>query len=299
MSGKRASQDFPHVDYEHFESYSERFKDFFQMRREDGIIEVKWHDGNGGVAPWSYGLHNAIGRVMSAIAQDPENEILIFGNAGDEWIGSVSMDYAMYMVTNMMEDRQEFARSTYDHQFRDGGDIIWPFVFQLHIPTIGVVNGTMYGHAELPLLCDVTLCTEETTFGEPHYAAGGIPAGDGGYLVFQECFGTKRANNMVILNQTVSAQQALECGAVAEIHKKGEVYDRAWDIARKLNKHDRYCNRLQHEIAMQKWRRIINADYNFNFAAEEWGELLNDPDILKEATSKISDVDAFLAETEV
>ena len=38
------------------EEYSERFKDFFSFKRENGILEVKMHT-NGGPVKWSYQFH--------------------------------------------------------------------------------------------------------------------------------------------------------------------------------------------------------------------------------------------------
>ncbi len=161
------------------------------------------------------------------------------------------------------------------------------------------MNGPAAAHQELALCCDITLCTEDTTFGEPHYYAGGTPSGDGLYLTFQECFGLKRANNMVMLGQTVSAQEALDAGVVAEVLDKDKIWDRAWEIARKTMTHDRYCRRIEHEIMMQRWRRVINADYNMNFIAEEWGELLNDPAQLIEISSHLDDIDSLMEDGKV
>lgn len=295
---RRANDDFPHVPYVPFESYCERFKEFFTMKREDGIIEVRMHT-DGGVAMWDYGHHNGWGKVFKAVGQDPENEVLILGGTGDQWIGPVDMNYALYMLGNMMENRDEFAKSTYDHQYLDGGDLIWPMLYDIHIPTIGCINGPTAGHTEFPLLCDVTLAAPDADFFEGHFSTLGTPSGDGLYLVFQEVFGTKRAANMVMLGQRVTAQQALECGAVAEVIERDKLFERAWDLAHKLMKFDRYGRRLQHEINIQRWRRVINADYNMHFMAEEWGQLLNSPETLKAATSKITSFDTLAEDSKL
>ena len=295
---QRANDDFPHVPFERFESYSERFKDFFTMKREDGIIEVRMHS-DGGVAMWDYGHHNGWGKVFKAIGQDPENEVLVLGGTGDQWIGPVDLSYAMYMLDGMFENRTEYARATYDHQYLDGSDLIFPLLYDIHIPTIACINGPTAGHTEFALMCDVTLAAPDADFFEGHFCTLGTPSGDGLFLVFQEAFGTKKAGHMVMLGQRYSAQDALACGAVAEVIERDKLFDRAWEIARKLMSFDRYGRRLQHEIMIQRWRRVVNADFNMHFMSEEWGQLLCDTEKLKNATSKITSFDTLAEDSKI
>ena len=57
------------------EEYSERFKDFFSFKRENGILEVKMHT-NGGPVKWSYQFHHALSELWTVIGHDKENEVL-------------------------------------------------------------------------------------------------------------------------------------------------------------------------------------------------------------------------------
>ena len=59
-----------------FDEYSEKYKDFFIMKRKKGIIELRMHT-NGGPYCHSWAGHNAINQVWVDIGNDPENEVMI------------------------------------------------------------------------------------------------------------------------------------------------------------------------------------------------------------------------------
>lgn len=271
-----------------FEEYSERFKEWFTMKRENGIIEVRMHT-NGDFAVWNYAHHNGWGKVLKAIGQDPENEVLILGGEGERWFGGLDDEMLSYSMKCFNEDMHEYRISSYDFQYVDGGDLLWTLLYDIHIPTIACINGPTTGHTEFPLVCDLTLCTPDANFIEPHFASLGTATGDGLYLVFQEVFGYKRANKMCMLGESIGAQEAYDCGAVTEIVEREKIYDRAWELARFLMTKSRAGRRLQHEVMIQKWRRVINADFNMQFMAECWEQCMADPEELRKSTMKIGD----------
>ncbi len=271
-----------------FEEYSERFKEWFTMKRENGIIEVRMHTNND-VAVWNYAHHNGWGRVLKAVGQDPENEVLIIGGTGDRWMGGLDKEMMDYSINCIKSDFAESCLATYDTQYIDGSDLLWPLLYDIHIPTIACVNGPTAGHTEFPLVCDLTLAAPDADFLEPHFAKLGTATGDGLYLVFQEVFGYKRANKLCMLGGSISAQEAYELGAVAEVVERDKLFDRAWEIARFLMTKNRVGRRLQHEVMIQRWRRVINADFNMQFMAESWQQCMADPAQLRESLGMISD----------
>ena len=50
------------------EEYSERFKEFFLFKRENGILEVKMHT-KGGPVKWSYQFHHALAELWAGHCQ--------------------------------------------------------------------------------------------------------------------------------------------------------------------------------------------------------------------------------------
>src|SRR4051812_14476673 len=58
-----------------FEEYSEKYAEFFAMKRENGIIEVRFQT-DGDTYTHSWAAHNAWGRVWQDIGNDLDNEVL-------------------------------------------------------------------------------------------------------------------------------------------------------------------------------------------------------------------------------
>lgn len=280
------------IDYEHFESYQERFKEFFVLKRENGIIEARMHL-NGKEAGWCYGIHNGWSRLIRAIAQDPENEVLIITGTGDEFIAPITHSTAMVAFEYMEKDPMEYARTMYDDWYVDGQQLLADFVNSINIPTIGVINGPAPGHTEFPLACDICLAAPDANFVEPHFSAGpGFVPGDGQYLAFQHLIGTRKANYLAYTGTNIDAETAKDWGLVDEVLPREQLLDRAWEIARMMMTKDRMVRRLTHDIARQPWKAALDElKFSQQFALECWCAGLTTATALKEATSTLMDDD--------
>src|SRR6478736_4510583 len=74
----------PKVTIPGLDDYSKWYENFFTMRRENGILEIKMQH-EGGPAQYSFATHNAWGRIWQDVGRDPDNEVIIFGGTGDTW----------------------------------------------------------------------------------------------------------------------------------------------------------------------------------------------------------------------
>ena len=63
-----------------FEDYREKYANFFQMERRNGILQVQMHS-DGGAVIYGLPIHNAWSQLWMEIGNDPDNEVLIFGGA--------------------------------------------------------------------------------------------------------------------------------------------------------------------------------------------------------------------------
>ena len=76
-----------YVKLPELEEYKEWFKDFADLYREDGILQVTWktlddpmhHSGMS---------HRAISQLVRVLSLDYKNEIIIFTHIGDHWMTS-------------------------------------------------------------------------------------------------------------------------------------------------------------------------------------------------------------------
>ena len=108
-------------------------------------------------------------------------------------------------------------------------------MLEIETPVVFALNGSPYHHAQLPLLADIVVASDDAVFGDrAHFAEGSLVPGDGVNLVFSLLLGPNRARYMHLMGEEISAARALELGLISEVLPKAEVLDRAWEIARRL-----------------------------------------------------------------
>src|SRR5439155_11266524 len=103
----------------------------------------------------------------------------------------------------------------------------------LRVPLIAAVNGdAVGGAATVALLCDAVIMDERARIGDPHVRAG-VPAGDGGNIIWTMLVGPIRAKQYLMTGDLLTAQEAERIGLVSEIVPEGTAYDRAMALARR------------------------------------------------------------------
>ena len=158
----------PYVKLPEFDEYKEWFKDFAEMKREDGILQITWKT-NDGPMHHSGMSHRAISQLTRILSMDWKNEIIIFTHIGDNWM--IESD------ANGWETYSELPTQRFQHQYFDDTNLIKNMVFDMDVPTIGAMPGPGF-HWDSAFLCDVTIVTEDTKIEVPH-AQGGLVPGDG------------------------------------------------------------------------------------------------------------------------
>lgn len=248
---------------ESFESYSERLSPFFKMKRENGIIEVRMHT-EGGEALFGLEIHRAFAQMFRAVGADRKNEVMILTGTGNHWVRSVNPETSI--------DPSTFVDVIYDTYQIDGTKIVEEMIWSVNIPVIAAVNGPGF-HAETAFLADITLCTPDTSFVEPHFTIGLVP-GDGNYLILQELIGLKRANKAMFLGQPISAEQALEWGLVTDIVPRGDLLSQSWAMARYLMVRPREVRGLTTAVARQRWKNLLTREFGMHLSHEVAGVLI-------------------------
>src|ERR1700720_2338450 len=189
------------VDTPKFEDYKKRFAEHYKLtRRPDGVILAEAHT-LGDSTQLSVENHRSVGQLFKAIGADPENEVMIFSGTGEDFM--MQADPEGFKLEQ--EDLQHWA---YEYAYKDGRINVSSLINDLEIPTIGVINGHAV-HAEICLMCDLTLCAEEAVIFDPHYTMGSVP-GDGIHSCLQELLGVKRAAYALITGQRIDAKTALD-----------------------------------------------------------------------------------------
>ena len=245
------------------DEYKEWFKDFADLKREDGILQVTWKTKDG---PMHHSgmSHRAMSQLTRYISMDLENEIIIYTHIGDNWM--IESD------ANGWETYSELPTQRFQHQYFDDTNLIKNMVFDIDVPTIGAMPGPGF-HWDSAFLCDVTIVTEDTKIEVPH-AQGGLVPGDGMGLMAQHFLGTKRGNYYMMTTRQFTAQQMLDWGMVSEVVEKGKAVERAWEIAR-MWKRMPYENRcIMANLAKRPLKKLFVEDLKLHTVSEQYGSLL-------------------------
>ena len=252
-----------YVKLPEFDEYKEWFKDFAEMKREDGILQITWKT-NDGPMHHSGMSHRAISQLTRILSMDWKNEIIIFTHIGDNWM--IESD------ANGWETYSELPTQRFQHQYFDDTNLIKNMVFDIDVPTIGAMPGPGF-HWDSAFLCDVTIVTEDTKIEVPH-AQGGLVPGDGMGLMAQHFLGTKRGNYYMMTTRQFTAQQMLDWGMVSEVVEKGKAVERAWEIAR-MWKRMPYENRcIMANLAKRPLKKLFVEDLKLHTVSEQYGSLL-------------------------
>ncbi len=150
---------FERFEPSQFEVYSEKYKDILMMTRRNGILEVRMHT-DGGPLKFSWEVHSAWSHAWIDIGRDHENEVMILTGSGDRWLDANPAVWKTLFKDWTEDDKLKM----YHESFR----LLENLIFGLDIPTIAAINGPGT-HCEIGTLCDITLCTEDADFFDPHF----------------------------------------------------------------------------------------------------------------------------------
>lgn len=253
-----------------FEEYSEKYKEYFVMKRKDGIIEVRMCT-DGGPYQHSWGGHDAWSQAWRDVGSDPENQVLIITGTGDKWYTiPFSRDAAKRKSEGSWESLpfREWSAEAQMRQYKGSYKLLENLIFQMDIPTIAVVNGPG-AHVEFALACDLTLSADDAVFFENHFIFG-VPPGDGMYMFMQELLGPKRAAYYMYTGEDISAELARDLGLVNEVLPRDALLDRAWQLAAGIMKRSPTSRYITSQIAKRRWKKLLVEDLEHNMAHQHF-----------------------------
>jgi len=263
------------IPFMEMEEYAEKLKDFYKMRRENGILEARLHT-NGDSLLWGPYPHKAIWQFCVWAGQDHNNEVIIEGGSGKDYFAGIA--YSSDAKEREEKGFEEVVDETqadnhwtqYEHSYYDGTNEIEGFVFDLEQPTISVWNGAAF-HSDIFLFKDITLATEDAWMTEMHFRINMAP-GDGVQIAWRELMGRKRFAYAELTGQIITARKALEYGMINEIQPDLETaYARAWEIAELIMlSGTRVTRRVTTQILRAPWKQDISWELKSSFATEMW-----------------------------
>ncbi len=204
-----------------FEDYAEKYQSV-RMERRDGILQLTFHT-DGGPLQWGETPHREFPEAFRDIGSDPETKVVIMTGTGEAFSGPRATP----------EARLRRTAAAWDKTYWEGKHLLLNLL-DIEVPMISAINGPALRHSEVPLLCDIVLAAEETTFQDSAHFANGLVPGDGMHIAMPLLMGMNRGRYFLLTGQTLSAQEAKELGLVNEVLPADQVLARAWEHAEAL-----------------------------------------------------------------
>ncbi len=152
-------------------------------------------------------------------------------------------------------------------QFAKRGQSIFHELSLLKIPVIAAVNGfALGGGCELALGCDFIIASDNAKFGLPEVSLGLIP-GFGGTVKLARAVGIRRARELTMTGELISAETAMRYGLVNEVVPAAEL------MTAVMKKITMILSRSP--LAVSKAKKSINEAYDL----ETENALANEADI--------------------
>ena len=133
-------------------------------------------------------------------------------------------------------------------KYRHGIQKIPLALYNLEAPTIAAVNGPAIGAGcDLTLMCDIRIASEKAKFAESFVQLGIVP-GDGGAWLLQRAVGLSKAHEMAFTGDTITAEEALDCGLVSKVVAPDELMAEAQEMAARIVKNPSRTLRLSKKL---------------------------------------------------
>jgi enoyl-CoA hydratase/carnithine racemase len=227
-----------------------------RLERQDGILVVTVHDGEGGSLVWTSRAHDELAYCFNDIACDRENQVVVLTGAGDSFCGAI--DFSTFSLGTAAD---------WSHIIFEGQRLINNLML-IEVPVISAINGPAIVHPEIPLLSDITIAADHTVFQDsPHFPSGIVP-GDGAHLVWTHILGPQRGRYFLLTDQKLEAKQALDWGVVNEVVARDEVLPRALSLAQTIAAKPELARRYARVILTREIKRLIHDQLSLGITHE-------------------------------
>ena len=242
-----------------FDSYKNKYRSISMARSDDGVLEVTLQT-NGGPLQWSLLAHNELEDAFLQIGRDRDNEVIILTGVGDYFSGPA-------IKPGEHPNRNTMTPDVYDPIYFEGKHLL-PNLLSIEAPIISAINGPAVRHAEIPLVSDIVLASDDTYFQDTAHFAGGMVPGDGMHIVMPLLMGMTRGRYFLMTGQKVDAAEAKSIGLVNEVLPKGEVLDRARALAQQLLLQPRLVRRYTRTVLTEDLRARLHGLLGYGLALE-------------------------------
>jgi enoyl-CoA hydratase len=219
----------------------------------DGAVRFSTADGIASVVfdrPEAYNamtmaMYDQLAAACAAIAADSNVRVATFRGAGKAF--AAGTDIREFLTFTSAEDG-----IVYEQRI----DAVIIAIESLPVPTIAVVDGSaMGGGLAIATACDFRIATPAARFGVPIARTLGNCLSLANTARLVAAVGPARAKRLLLLADTITAEEALSCGFVVEIVQREGIEDAVNTMCRRLASHAPITMR----VAKESIRRLTGA----------------------------------------
>lgn len=239
--------------------YQNKYEHIKLERGDDGILQMTFHtDGKDLI--WGIEAHDDIGECLLDIGRDYENKCVILTGTGTTFIEH----FDETSIGTSIDPKK------WDPIYYNAKRLLMNHL-DVEVPMIAAVNGPALIHAELAVLCDIVICSDNTVFQDaPHFPAGLVP-GDGVHVVWPLILGYNRGRYFMLTGQKIPADEALRLGVVSEVMALDKLMDRAYELAREIVKRPPLTVRYARVAMVQHLKKLMLENLGYGLALEGLG----------------------------
>jgi enoyl-CoA hydratase len=211
-------------------------------------------------------LMYALWDTFLAIGDDPDVHAVVLTGADPAFCAGVDMKEVSGESTP-----SEPARKPGEGPERDTNGL-YRFLPVIAKPVIGAINGVaVTGGLELALQCTILVASERAQLGDTHARIGIMPGG-GITVLLAQSIGLRRAIEMSLTGNFLTAEEALRLGLVNHVVPHDELLSFARKLAGDMVNNDQQAVRrlLQHYRSIANAATINEAHLIEGYMAETW-----------------------------
>lgn len=200
-----------------------------KFNKKDKIATITLNDPATRNAITDPTILNEVKAALRSIEHDQDVSVCILTGEGKGFSSGGN-------VKDMLNRENMFSGGGLELQnnYRSGIHSLSKLMYSFEIPMIAAVNGAAAGAgADLALLCDLRIGSENATFASSFINLAVIP-GDGAAWLLRKTVGAQRAAEMVLTGRTVDANEALEMGMLLKVVKPEELMAAALELAKEI-----------------------------------------------------------------
>ena len=210
-------------------------------------------------------MHTELTQVWREIDADEEISVVLVRGANGKFSSGGDFD----LVEAIMKDHDTRLRV-----WKEARDLVYNII-NCSKPVVAAVKGPAVGAGlAVALLSDISIAGRTARFVDGHVRIG-VAAGDHAAIIWPLLVGMAKAKYYLLLNESISGEEAERIGLVSQCVDDEKVYETALAVANRLAKGSPSAIRWT-KYALNNWLRIAGPIFDTSTALEFLGFLLDD-----------------------